>query len=152
MKNCEYISSIILLLLSIASITEASRLPFGSLSAPHSGFFPLVLAILLGIISLVLLVNTILKKNRKEESSLTLVSGSLKRIGLVIGALFIFAFFFERLGYIISTFFLIAFLLRVIEPQKWWVVILEALLGSLLSYFIFGVLLNTSLPVGILKI
>ena len=73
-------------------------------------------------------------------------------MGLALGALFAFAFLFEHLGYIITTFLLIAFLLRAIEPQKWWVVILVAFLCSLVSFLVFGLLLNIQLPPGILGI
>jgi len=74
-----------------------------------------------------------------------------KRIGLAIGALVAFGLLFETLGYILSTFLFIAFLLRAVERQKWWLVVVVAFCTSLVIYLLFGLLLNTPLPAGILS-
>ena len=71
---------------------------------------------------------------------------------MAVGALVAFGFLFESLGYLISVFLLIGFLLRVIEPMRWWLMITIALLSSVLSYLLFGVLLSTPLPAGLLPL
>lgn len=148
MKKVDLISSIVLLALSMAALLESSKLPFGSIKTPKMGFLPLILAIALTIFSLILLGQAIKEKRVKGLSLSNVESRSWKRIGLTVGALFAYPFFFEHLGYKISTFLLIAFLLKSIEPQKWWLTIVVALLSSLLSYLIFGVLLNIPFPTG----
>ena len=145
------ISAVTLLALALAALFEASKLPFGRLSSPQPGFFPLILAAILAVFSLLLLAQAI---GGTKEASGVFRGGSAiwKRIVLAIAALVIFGVLFESLGYIISTFLFIAFLLRAVERQKWSLVVIVALFTSLATYLVFGLLLNTPLPGGILGI
>lgn len=145
----ELISSIILLLIAMVILIESGRLPFGSLRSPKMGFFPFILGILLGILSLFLLVQAI-KEKEKRGSSARVRSQGLKRVSMTLGSVLAFIFLLEPLGYIISTFVLMAFLLLVIGSQKWWIAILVAFISSVVSFLIFGLLLGASLPAGIL--
>jgi putative tricarboxylic transport membrane protein len=150
MKKGDLITSIVLLALAVVTLLYAIKLPFGTLKSPHVGFFPLVVAILLGIFSLFLLWQAI--KEKEGISFFWRGSEGWKRISLTLGTLFAIAIFFERLGYVISTLLLIAFLLWVIGRQKWWVVIMTAFLSALGFYLLFGILLKSQLPTGILSV
>jgi putative tricarboxylic transport membrane protein len=142
------ISAVTLLGLALAALLEASKLPFGRLNAPQAGFFPLILALFLAVFSLVLLAQSI--GGPKEKSGLSQGAAIWKKIVLAIAALAVFGVLFESLGYILSTFLFIAFLLRAVEQQKWSLVVVVAFLTSLTTYLVFGLLLNTPLPGGIL--
>lgn len=148
MRKRNLISSIVLLALAIAIIMNAGTLSFGSLWAPEAGFFPFILGVLLAIFSLILL-GKAMKGKREEESLFDMTFGRWGKMGLAVGALFAFTIFVEHLGYIISSFLLVAFLLRVVEPQKWWLVIVVAFFSSLVAYLVFGLWLDTPLPKGI---
>lgn len=149
MKKRNFISGIILLAIAIGVLVEVNKLQIGKLSSPQAGFFPLILAVFLGILSLVFMGQAI--KGRDEgEIPLWVSSGRWKILGLTVGVLFIFAIIFERLGYLISTFLLIALLFGAIGKRKWWMVIMVALFSTMASYLIFGVLLKSQLPAGIL--
>lgn len=150
MKKGDLISSIVLLALAAVALMYAIKLPFGTLKSPHVGFFPLIVAILLGILSLCLLWQAI--KEKEGISFFWSSSEGWKRISLTFGALFATAISFERLGYVISTLLLMAFLLRVIGRQKWSVVIMTAFLSALGFYLVFGILLKSPLPTGILSV
>ena len=67
MRKTDIIVSIILLGLSIATLLEIKQLPIGNLTLPQPGFFPLILAILLGILSLVLLGQAVKGTERRKE-------------------------------------------------------------------------------------
>lgn len=151
MERRNFAISIVLMVLAAVAIWEATQLPFGSLRTPQPGFWPLILAIILAFFSLLHFGKTVKEKVEKGNPFWTR-PGAWKGIGLVAGSLIAFGFLFEPLGYLISVFLLIAFLLRVIEPMKWWLVITIALLSSVLSYLMFGVLLSTPLPAGLLSI
>jgi len=144
------ISAVTLLALALAALLEASKLPFGKLSSPQAGFFPLMLAPILAVFSLLLLGQAI---NERQEGASTfrIGPGTWKRISLAIGALLAFALLFESLGYVASTFLFIVLLLSTVERQKWWLVVAVAFSTSLVTYLIFGLLLNTPLPPGILR-
>ena len=151
MQRTGVISAVTLLALALAALFVASKLPFGRLSAPQPGFFPVILAVLLATFSLILMAQAI--GGSKEESAASRApTATWKRIVLAVGALLAYGVLFEILGYIISTFLFIAFLLRVVERQNWGLIIVVAFSTSLLSYLIFGLLLETPLPPGILPL
>jgi putative tricarboxylic transport membrane protein len=151
MRNIDIIAGIILLALSIVTLFETRQLPIGGLTSPQPGFFPLILAVILGILALVLLGQAFRAKEKDEgKNDFWGSSGGRKRISFTLGVLFIVAIFFETVGYLISAFFLIAFLLIVIGNQKWWVAITAGVLSAIFSYLLFGLLLKGSLPAGIL--
>jgi putative tricarboxylic transport membrane protein len=75
-----------------------------------------------------------------------------KKIVLTLGSLLVFGFVFERLGYLLATFLFIIFLLRAVERQSWGLAISVALSASLVSYVVFGLLLGTPLPAGLLQL
>lgn len=148
MRRTGVISAATLLALALAALFEASKLPFGRLSSPQPGFFPVILASFLTIFSLVLMAQAMVG-SKKESGASRAGSAIWKRIFLAVGALVVFGVLFESLGYIISTFLFMAFLLRAVEQQKWSLVVVVAFFTSLTTYLVFGLLLNTPLPGGI---
>lgn len=136
--------------MALAGLTleEASRLPFGTLRTPQSGFWPLILGVVLSFLSLIHFGGTI-KKRAEKGTPFWAEPGAWKKVGSVVASLVGFAFLFELLGYLIAVFLLIGFLLRIVKPSKWWLVFVVASLSSVLSYLIFGSLLSTPLPKGI---
>lgn len=149
MKQRELVSSIILLTIGMTILLETRKLPIGSLSEPSTGFFPLILGVLLTILSLLLLGKAIEEKSGGTSKG-EVKSGSLKRVGLAVAALFAFAYLFEPLGYMICIFLLISFLLLTIGSQKWWIAITVGLISSLCSFLLFDLLLDVRLPMGLL--
>jgi len=149
MKKWDLVSSLVLLGLGMVMFMEALKMPFGSLREPQVGFGPLILSVLLAVFSLVLLGQAIHEQGGQRVPFFAR-PGSWKKIGLTVGGLFAYAFFYEHLGHLLSTFALMVFLLRLIEPLKWWLVIGIALFSSLASYLGFGIFLNLPLPPGIL--
>jgi hypothetical protein len=70
---------------------------------------------------------------------------------IAFAAIVVYGLLVEWLGFLVTSFLLVGFLLRVIIPQKWWVVILGAALTSILFYAFFQIWLGTQLPKGILN-
>jgi putative tricarboxylic transport membrane protein len=151
MRQRNLICSIVLLAIALGTFLEISTIPIGTPGRPQIGFYPLILASLLTILSLTLLWET-LKEKKEKRSPVHGGWGGLKKVGLTLGALSAFAFLFKPLGYIPSIFLLIAFLMRAIEPQRWWKVIVVAFLCSVVSFSILDFLLDIPLPRGILGI
>jgi len=143
------ISALTLLALALAALFEASKLPFGRLSAPQPGFFPVILAVLLAIFSLVLIAQAI-GETKEESVASPAAHATWKGIVLALGALVVYGVLFESLGYVISTFLFIAFLMRAVDRQRWGLIAVVAFSTSLISYLLFGFLLETPLPQGIL--
>ena len=151
MRRLTIAASLILAGLAGLTLFEASRLAFGSIRVPHTGFFPSILAILLLFFSIALLVQTC-RQAVGESGGHPIKRQAWIRIVITLAAMLGFALVLEKLGFLLSTFGVMLVLLRVIEPQKWSRVIAVALATALVSYFLFARLLNIPLPAGVLDI
>ena len=149
MKKSAIATSILFLILALGAFIESIKLPFGRVSAPAAGFFPAVLAVLLALTSLVAFVEALRGSHENAAQAEPL---RWKKILLTLGSLLVFGFVFERLGYLLATFLIIIFLLRAVERQSWGLALSVALSASLVSYIVFGLLLGTPLPAGLLQL
>src|SRR5262245_23357385 len=149
MKKDAIITSILFLMLALGAFFMSMKLPFGRISAPAAGFFPAVLAVLLALTSLFAFLQALRGNHDGAAQAEPL---KWKKILLTLGLLLVFGLVFERLGYLLSTFLFIIFLLRAVERQSWRLALSVALAASLLSYSVFGLLLGTPLPAGLLQL
>jgi len=149
MKKEAIVTSILFLLLALGAFIESMKLPFGRISAPAAGFFPTILAVLLALTSLFIFVDALRGSHDGVPHGEPL---KWKKILLTLGSLLVFGLVFERLGYLLATFLFILFLLRAVERQSWGLALSVALSASLVSYIIFGLLLGTPLPAGLLQL
>lgn len=102
---------------------------------------------LLGILSLILFVKTMLEKEGSKE---TLFAGRLwDRVGSAAIALLVYAWLMPVAGYLISTFLLMTFLYWMVRGQKWWWVVTSSFLTTIASYYLFSNLLNCQFPAGL---
>ena len=149
MKKEAIVTSILFLLLALGAFIESMKLPFGRISAPAAGFFPTILAVLLALTSLFIFVDALRGSHDDVPHGEPL---KWKKILLTLGSLLVFGLVFERLGYLLATFLFILFLLRAVERQSWRLALSVALSASLVSYIVFGLLLGTPLPAGLLQL
>jgi putative tricarboxylic transport membrane protein len=134
---------------ALGSFYEAAKLPFGRTNMPGAGFFPTILAALLGVVSLIGLIAAFRDGGEQPSRESRLV---WNKIGLTVTALLVFAVIFERVGYVVTTFLFVAFLLRIVERRSRTLAAAVAFSASLISYVIFGLLLGAPLPAGILPV
>jgi putative tricarboxylic transport membrane protein len=140
---------LIFVLIALGSFYEAAKLPFGRMNAPGAGFFPVVLAALLGAVSLAGLIAAFRDGGERQSHESHLF---WKKIILTVTALAAFAVIFERVGYLVTTFLFVAFLLRIVERRSRALAAAVAFAASLVSYLIFGLLLGAPLPAGVLPV
>jgi putative tricarboxylic transport membrane protein len=124
------------------------KLGLGTLHKPGSGFISFWSGIILGILTIMMLIQNIWfgKADRAEEKREKTL---WRTVILALVSLFICILIFEHLGFIISTTLFVGFLFKAIEKKGWFVTILASLLMTLASYYIFKVLLQAELPKGI---
>jgi len=151
MRKYNLITGIIWLVLAILIFFESLNLGLGTLYFPGPGFLPVLTSIFLGIFSILLILESMIKKGKKEESVVIWVPEiRWKKILFSLSFLIIYALSLEKLGYLLSTFLFMLFLFKFIEPQKWSVAVFGSIVAVLLSYIVFGVLLQSQLPVGVI--
>ncbi len=150
MKRLDAAAAGLLIGFAIFILLESLRLPFGSLRAPQTGFFPTVLAVLLALLAAALFVNP--ARAPAAAAAARLAPGSWARIGAALAAMAGFAVVLERAGFFLTTFLLMALLLRAIEAIKWPKLIAIALATALIAYALFAIALGIPLPAGFLGI
>lgn len=146
-------TGVVLLVLAVTTFVEVSKLPTGSAVSPQTGFFPLIIGIILGILSLIRLGQAVIGRTEREDSlKIAWTAGSVgwRSLGSTVLCLFLYGLFFEYLGYLVSTFLLIALIVRAVGTKKWGTILAIAFISDSVSYLIFCILLQCQLPAGIL--
>ena len=107
-------------------------------------FFPRLMCIILFILSLILLIFSIIKKeNKKIEST------KIKYTVSTILFFFIYVFLLDKLGYLVSTIVFMISLLFLLKSKSILINIIFSVLFSGVIYFMFSKGFNVSLPEGI---
>jgi hypothetical protein len=128
---------------------ESMRCGIGTFSSPGPGFFPFWSAVILGTFAVILLVTTNLRKKWKRKIRDLWKGGGWQKVIWVLFSLFLYPFLLPIMGYLITTFGLMAFSIGIMGRWKVWVQGVSGLIITLVSYFIFYMLLGVQLPRGI---
>jgi len=140
-------SSLFFLIVSAIVFTGSIQLGLGTTRQPGPGFVTFGASGLLGILSLIGIARTFVKK---KESEGALFKGTLWwRVVLSGFAILAFALIMPTLGYLITTFAIMLFLYFMIHEQRWYWVVISSLLSSMGSYYLFSKLLNCQFPDGL---
>src|SRR5919109_580931 len=118
------------------------NLKLGSLHSPGPGYFPFWGGVVLGVLSLVLLLNSL-----KDRHALSLSGLKSSKLLLVTGAILAYLLLLETLGFLTIT-FLFLFLLFRMEYRGCVFSAVSALAGAVSSYVLFQLWLKTQLPAG----
>lgn len=127
---------------------EAWKLPFGSLRAPDSGFFPLVLGLVLVLVSGVIWAPTFSSARAPAPPE---AAQGIPRVGMAILALVVYALALERLGYLASTGLVMPLLLRGLGRVGWRTTLAVSVVSVVGSYVVFR-WLGVPLPRGVLPL
>ena len=127
------------------------KLSLGKLHNPGPGLMPFLLGLLFSIISFYLLINSLFKRNREEE---TLKGGqgqiNLRKVILVLVSLFFYGLFLETLGFLIVTLITMTILFWTMGFVRWRSLGVASCLTVLVTYFLFTYL-GVRFPAGILR-
>jgi putative tricarboxylic transport membrane protein len=149
MDTRDIISGIVCLVISVFVFTTSLRLGIGALHDPGSGFILFWASMLLAICTCILFGISRVKKT-EPMARLNAEHGANRRNAIiVIAALIAYCLALPKVGYSISTFalMLVLFSLGRMRP---WMIIIGSLIAVLVSYYLFGHLLRTPLPRGVL--
>ena len=148
MDRRHIISGSFWLAISIFVCIMAIKLGVGTFSSPGSGFLFFWSSLILGALSVILIIKSILGK-REAKLLIDLWKGlKWSKAVLAIITIFLYALILTELGFILAT-FLLMILLFGIGKLKYWVTIMSAFITVMLSYIIFHFLLQIQFPRGI---
>jgi putative tricarboxylic transport membrane protein len=146
-------AAVFLFLVGLLSVIEAQKLSIGQFGRPGAGFFPFYLALVFSLISLALICQSLrpgtIERLPPKSASKAPHTGN---VVMTLLALVVYVFALEWLGYILATFALMLFLFKALDPLTWAAAIGGSLLTSLLSYVVFKLWLQVSLPAGLLPL
>ena len=138
-------------LLAIAICVKAVWLKVWGPDGPGSGLIPFMAGSVIGICGIALFLFESLRGRRKESrESFWEHPKAWKRILGVIMGFFSMAFFMPTLGFLLTSILVMTFLIRLIEPQNIFKVILTAVLSCVPIYLFFNYVFQLNLPRGIL--
>lgn len=124
------------------------RLPLGKLHEPGAGAFPLIVSALLAISGIFIFATT---KERVEIGWRELIKQQWTPFQIVaLTAGFILAL--DRLGYLVSSVLYMFALLFLVSRYRLWMAFALAMAIGVGSWYVFGKLFETPLPVGILSL
>lgn len=149
MKYGDLISSLFWTGVGVTFCVAAKGLGLFANHIPGAGFFPFIMSIILVILSIMVLISAIKKREEIIKEAFSPEKESLKKVSFSLLALFGYVLALEYLGYLFTTFLFMIFLLRFIEPQRWINSVIVAFLTIASSYIIFVIFLNIRLPKGI---
>ena len=148
MKKTYIFANLFWMGLAVAVCIESLQLQIGSFHQPGPAFLPFLAAVLLGILSLISLLQTL--KGTLQDDYNAWAKMSFLKLGLVVASLFLYVLLLNTLGFLLDTFILLLFLFRVMEPYRWTKVLFASLLTIGAVYAFFVVLLDSRLPKGLL--
>jgi putative tricarboxylic transport membrane protein len=145
----DIIGSVVLILIGTGVVVGSIRLHVGTPLMPQPGFFPFLGGLLLVGLSLVLLVQGWLGRDKVPLHPRE-AFGEWRRPLILVVSMGVYTAVLERLGYVLPTIVLSAVILRVLGVASWKVLILASVGLSVGTYVLFGRLLGIDLPAGVL--
>ena len=122
----------------------------GKISQPGAAVFPLIVAALMAVSSLMVLFEEMRSLN-SEEGPLGLPSGAgLHRLLSVVASLVGYVVMAYLVGHLIASVLLSLALVHLIKPGSWVRTVVVGLAISLLAYGLFVSMLGVPLPEGVL--
>jgi putative tricarboxylic transport membrane protein len=148
-REKDRMSSFFWILVAIGICYGSVRLDLGELHKPGPGFFSFLAGAILGVLSLIVFLQSLKSAPGEERGPFWLnPQRRIKMVYLVL-ALILYAIGMNYIGFFFSTLLFLGFLLRSIDPQRWSVVIAVSILSTIISYAIFQYWLDVQLPTGI---
>jgi putative tricarboxylic transport membrane protein len=147
MRNQDSYSAIALFVLALAVGIQASRFPIGSLKSVGPGFLPLVLAVLLGFLSVALFVGSL--RSGKGGSTFKWPERWLG-MSMVLLAILAYGFFLKNIGFLFSTFLIAFVLFKYSDPGRWLRPLVEATATTIFNLLVFKIWLGIPLPTGLI--
>jgi putative tricarboxylic transport membrane protein len=152
-KSVKIVCSLFWLLFSVVITREAFRLPMGVMRDPGAGFFPLLVALLTGILAMIALAQALRQKREKTDGPQPPLCAEPFRwwnLVIIVAALSAYGLTLQTIGFMVDTFLFMLILVKVIEPQSWTKSLIAALITAVSSELFFNVLLQAQIPQGIL--
>lgn len=120
----------------------------GDFGSPGPGYISFLMGAIISLLSAIMVIRGVRGKTREPLS--TLFRGNWLRVVLTTASLLLYAILLPYIGFIIDSMILIYALMILAGKRNHLTAGLTAVIVSLLCYYVFSVLLQVNLPVGVL--
>jgi putative tricarboxylic transport membrane protein len=153
MARAYQVASVAFLLLGLFIMWQSFAINYMTRLGPGPGFFGVWLGGLLGLMSIIFLVQNSLPRWRRDEPFQLLPEAAARtRLLLVLATLTASVLLMPLLGFRLTILALCAVILGIVGRQPWWVTLLCGLIFSFGVFAVFNDFLQVILPVGLLGI
>jgi putative tricarboxylic transport membrane protein len=143
--------SLFWLLFAVVMGRLSSLLPMGVMREPGAGFFPLMIAVVTGLLALLILIQALKEKPQlRQEESGSEEPFRWGNLAIILAAVAVYGLTLTTAGFLVSTFWFMLLLVKVIEPQAWAKSLIAAAITAVASELFFNTLLGAQIPRGIL--
>ncbi len=161
MNKKDLAASIVFLVISVALFSYTTTLPVraGAPAAMSAGFYPKMLSVLLGVLSLLMMRSSLKVVPVPEDcpppvkkAPLYKTKGGLNMF-LTLALLVVYPLILEHLGFAFAAFLFLAIMLVILtdEPKKHMIrIMVTTLLLTIVMYVIFKIILRIPFPTGLL--
>jgi hypothetical protein len=150
-------AAIALFMFGAATALASLYLPIGTMRAPGSGFFPLVLGLILAALSMSQGVSIYLARSRQARAASVPLAAppspwlgkGTRRAALFMGAVVLAVALLPTLGYALTSLLLMLALLRILSVATWPVIAAISAATAIACYLVFVRVLGIPLPTGL---
>ena len=153
MKRADFIIGCVGLALTLYIWITTSSFPEDQVVQVGPAFFPRMLAVGLGLTSLTLIIQAIMKvsanqKQDGEDAALSLRDPGIRRALIALGATIIYCLLLESVGFIPLSIVYLLLLMLLMKEKKYLQMCLTSVAVTGVLYAVFNMLLNITLPLG----
>lgn len=147
MKKANFVVSGIFAAFALVVIFIAKGYPPSNHGVPGPGMFPIIIAVLMLISSIVLFINT-LRMPTTGDTEIDLKSRSILNVYVSMGGLILYIVLLPMLGFVSTTSVMLSLFIKWFSKRPWWKSILIAVLFTVGIYLLFGTVLNVPMRFG----
>lgn len=147
MANCNFLVSIVGMLIGAAIMNAASEFPLAfTENGPGAGFWPFTLGAALTVAAVVLLVYTFTAKAELSRQTVALTLEANKRVYVMMGIVAVYCGLITVLGFYPASALLIPATMKLMDFHEKKIIAMTTVGTIAFIYIIFGLLLHTQMP------
>ena len=147
MANCNFLVSIVGMLIGAAIMNAASEFPLAfTENGPGAGFWPFTLGAALAVAAVVLLVYTFTAKAELSKQTVALTLEANKRVYVMMGIVTVYCGLISLLGFYPASALLIPATMKLMDFHDKKVIAMTTVGTIAFIYIIFSLLLHTQMP------